>query len=82
MTFFLFLIAALCLVGNEEPTPMPTKSPCPTSISGVPSWTTVGLTVGGAILAVLVTVLILCFKKSDNDVMVQMNQRLLERADV
>lgn len=81
MTFFLLLIAALCMVGMES-TPMPTSSPYPTSISGVPSWTTVGLTVAGAILAVLITVTILCFKKSDNDVMVQMNTRLLEKADV
>ncbi|EAX97046.1 hypothetical protein TVAG_353760 [Trichomonas vaginalis G3] len=82
MTCYLLLIAALCLVGTDAPTPVPTSSPYPTSVSGVPSWTTVSLTVAGAILAVLITVTILCFKKSDNDIMVQMNQRLLEKADV
>ena len=76
--FFFFLLAILL-----ENSTTPTASPWPTSTSGVPKWSTVFITCGAAIAAVLICVLILCFKKSDNSaVVIKMNQGLLEKADV
>ena len=76
-----FLLFALFFANLRDNSTV-TATPWPTSVSGVPSWTEVFLTCGIAILIVLVTVLVLCFKKTSNAQVVRMNQALIQKADV
>lgn len=72
----LYFITALMVSIN---TSSPTRSPHPTSKSGVPDLTLVFCSVIGAILFIILSVLFLCFKRSDDDIPEKMNAPLLEK---
>lgn len=83
MVPILFTIFVYNIFRLKDPNPIPTPSrtPLPTSKSGVPSYKTVIITVTGAIFSIFLVVLILCVQKSEDSDKGLSHQVLLEKPE-
>ncbi|EAX98492.1 hypothetical protein TVAG_354300 [Trichomonas vaginalis G3] len=75
---FLFLLVASIFALGSSTNSVPTRSPYPTAKSGSPSLALVCFSVFGAILFIVISVLFLCFKKSDDNIPEKMSQPLIQ----